>query len=167
LRLAAELSASTGLRLHHPARRGYDARVTIEAQGQATIRRTVEDVFDYLADPRNEPGWLPGARSVTMTSDGDVGRGSTFVGEYERAGRVDLEIAEFERPSRVTFRARAKIVRFDDAVQLAPVDGGTRVDPQMTAEPQGLMRLAGPLMGRTMRKQFASNWDHLRRALER
>ena len=64
-------------------------------------------------------------------------------------------------------RARSKIVRFDDAVQLAPVDGGTRLDAQMTAEPQGLMRVVGPLMGRTMRKQFASNWDHLRRALER
>lgn len=141
--------------------------MTIEAQGGATIRRVVEDVFDYVADPRNEPGWLPGAKSVTMTSDGELGRGSTFVGEYERAGRVELEIVAFDRPSRVTFRAHSKIVRFDDAVQLAPVEGGTRLDARMTAEPQGLLRLVGPLMGRTMRKQFASNWDHLRRALER
>ena len=140
--------------------------MTIEAQGEATIRRTVEDVFDYLADPRNEPRWLPGAKSVTMTSGGEPRRGSAFVGEYERAGRIELQIVEFERPSRVTFRAHSRIVRFDDAVQLAPVDGGTRLQAQMTAEPQGLMRLVGPLMGRTLRKQFASNWEHLRRALE-
>jgi carbon monoxide dehydrogenase subunit G len=140
--------------------------MTIEAQGEATIRRTVEDVFDYLADPRNEPRWLPGAKSVTMTSGGELGRGSAFLGEYERAGRVELQIVEFERPSRVTFRAHSRIVRFDDAVQLASVEGGTRLQAQMTAEPQGLMRLVGPLMGRTMRKQFASNWEHLRRALE-
>jgi carbon monoxide dehydrogenase subunit G len=141
--------------------------MAIEARGEVTIRRAVEDVFDYLADPRNEPSWLPGAKAVTMTRDGAVGRGSHFVGEYERAGRVELEIIEFERPSRVTFRARSKIVRFDDAVQLTSVEGGTRLEAQMAADPRGLMRLVGPLMGRTMRKQFASNWDYLRLALER
>lgn len=137
----------------------------IEAQGNARILRPVEDVFDYLADPRNEPKWLPGASSVVKTSDGEIGLGSTFLGEYRRAGRVELDVIEFVRPSRVTFRARSKIVHFDDAVQLAPVDGGTRLVARMTAEPQGAMRLMAPVMGRTMRKQFASNWDHLRRAL--
>lgn len=141
--------------------------MTIEAHGNATIQRSVEDVFDDLADPRNEPNWLPGAKSVTMTSDGELRSGSTFVGGHARAGRVELQIVEFERPSRVTFRAQSKIVHFDDAVQLTPIEGGTRLQAQMTAEPQGLMRLVGPLMGRTMRKQFASNWDYLRHALER
>jgi carbon monoxide dehydrogenase subunit G len=139
----------------------------IEADGATAIRRPVEEVFDYVADPRNEPSWLPGAKSVTMTSDGELGLGSTFVGEYARAGSVELELVEFERPVRVTFRARSKIVHFDDAVQLAPDAGGTRLQAHMTAEPQGAMRLIGPLMGRTMRTQFAANWDHLRRALER
>jgi carbon monoxide dehydrogenase subunit G len=141
--------------------------VSIEADGDTTIRRPVEDVFDYLADPRNELHWLPGAKSVEHTSEGELGLGSTFIGEYERAGRVELEIVEFERPSRVTFRARSKMVNFDDAVQLTPVEGGTRLIARMTANPQGLMRLVTPLMGRTMRKQFAANWDQLRRALER
>ena len=141
--------------------------VSIEAHGDATILRPLTDVFDYLADPRNEPEWLPGATSVEKTSDGEVGLGATFVGEYRRAGRVEVELVEFERPSRVTFRARSKIVHFDDAVRLTPVEGGTRLMAQMTAEPQGLMRLFAPLMARTLRRQFASNWDHLRRALER
>lgn len=140
--------------------------MAIEAHGEASIRRSVEDVFDYVADPRNEPRWLPGAKAVTMTSGGEVAQGSTFVGEYERAGRVELEIVEFERPSRVTFRAHSRIVDFDDAVHLTSVDDVTHLEAEMTAEPRGPMRLAGPLMGRTMRKQFASNWDHLRRALE-
>ena len=141
--------------------------MTIEADGSTTILRPVEDVFDYLADPRNEPQWLPGAHSVEKTSDGELGLGSAFLGEYQRAGRVELQIVEFERPWRVTFRARSKVVHFDDAVQLAPVEGGTRLVARMTAEPQGLMSLMAPVMRRTMRKQFASNWDHLRRALER
>jgi uncharacterized protein YndB with AHSA1/START domain len=141
--------------------------VVIEADGTATILRPVEDVFDYVADPRNEPEWLPGARSVKQTSDGELGLGSEFVGEYDRAGRVELSIVEFERPARVTFRIRSRIVQFDDAVQLKAIEGGTRLVARMTAEPQGLMRFLAPVMGRTLRRQFASNWDHLRRALER
>jgi hypothetical protein len=78
-----------------------------------------------------------------------------------------LSIVEFERPSRVTFRARSRIVHFDDAVQLTAIEGGTRLVARMTAEPRGLMRLLAPVMGRTLRRQFSSNWDHLRQALER
>ena len=104
-----------------------------------------------------------------MTSEGPVGLGSTFIGHYARAGRVELELAEFDRPRRVTFRARSRIVRFDDTVELTETNetnGHTRLKATMTAEPQGLMRLLSPLMARTMRRQFAANWDHLRRALE-
>jgi hypothetical protein len=36
----------------------------------------------------------------------------------------------------------------------------------MQATPRGVMRLAAPLMARTLRRQFAANWDHLRRAME-
>jgi uncharacterized protein YndB with AHSA1/START domain len=140
--------------------------MAIEARGRTAIRRSIEDVFDYLADPRNEPRWLPGAKSVTMTSEGEVGPGSRFVGEYARAGRVELELVEFERPLRVTFRVDSKIVRFDDAVELEPAEGQTRLQAHMTAHPKGLMRLVEPLMARSMRSQFAANWEHLRRALE-
>jgi carbon monoxide dehydrogenase subunit G len=140
--------------------------VTIQARGETTILRPIEEVFDFLADPRNEPRWLPGASSVTKTSDGPVGAGSTFVGSYQRAGRVELELAAFKRPLHVTFRARSKIVRFDDAVDLEPLETGTRLVAHMTAQPQGVMRFLAPVIARTMRRQFASNWDHLRRALE-
>jgi Polyketide cyclase / dehydrase and lipid transport len=95
-----------------------------------------------------------------------VGLGSTFFGDYRSAGSVQLELVEFERPRRVTFRARSRIVDFDDAVELTPVDGGTRLEARMTAQPRGAMRLVSPLMARTMRRQFAGNWDHLRQALE-
>jgi carbon monoxide dehydrogenase subunit G len=140
--------------------------VVIEARSETTILRSIEDVFDFLADPRNEPKWLPGAGSVTKTSDGPIAAGSRFVGEYQRAGRVELELVEFERPVRVTFRARSKIVDFDDAVDLAPLESGTRLVARMTAQPRGLMRFLAPAMARTMRRQFSANWDHLRRALE-
>ena len=140
--------------------------MSILARGETTIARPIDEVFDFLSNPCNEPKWLPGAASVEMTSEGPVGLGSTFIGHYARAGRVELELAEFDRPRRVTFRARSRIVRFDDTVELTETNGHTRLEATMTAEPQGLMRLLSPLMARTMRRQFAANWDHLRQNLE-
>jgi len=133
----------------------------IEAHAHATINAPVETVFDAVADATNEPHWLPGAQSVEKVTDGPVGLGTRFRGAYARAGEVSLEIIEFERPDRVTFRARSRIVDFDDAIVLTAQDGRTRLDARMTAQPRGVMRLFGPLMARTMRSQFEANWPHL------
>jgi carbon monoxide dehydrogenase subunit G len=138
----------------------------IEAHGNTEIERPATEVFDYLADARNEPEWLPGAERVEKVSEGPVGLGTRFSGTYARAGTVELELVEFEPPRRVTFRARSRIVHFDDAVELSEGDGRTVLRAVMTAQPQGLMRLAAPLMERTMRRQFAGNWQHLRAHLE-
>jgi carbon monoxide dehydrogenase subunit G len=138
----------------------------IEVDGRTRIACPIQDVFDYVSDPRNEPKWLPGATAVEMTSEGPVGLGSTFVGHYSRAGRVELTLVEFERPRKVTFRAHSKIVDFDDAVELSENDTGTRLEARMLATPRGLMRLFGPVMARTLRRQFAANWDHLRHTME-
>lgn len=138
----------------------------IEARATVLIERPIEEVFDYLADSRNEPSWLPGAERVDKTSDGEVGLGTTFDGTYARAGRVELELVRFERPNAVTFRAHSRIVDFDDAVELSDEGGKTRLNATMTAQPRGLMKLAAPLMAKTMRKQFEGNWAHLKAALE-
>jgi uncharacterized protein YndB with AHSA1/START domain len=139
----------------------------IRAHGSAQIAAAPETVFDYLADARNEPQWLPGASNVEKTSDGEVGLGTTFRGEYARAGAIEVEIVEFDRPRRLTIRGRAKSMTFDDAITLAPDGSGTRLEAEMTAEPRGVFKLVAPMMGRVIRTQFAGNWAHLKNALER
>jgi hypothetical protein len=79
-------------------------------------------------------GFRIGASSVTKTSERSVGAGSKFVGQYQRAGRVELGLAEFQRPVRISLRARSKIVRVDDVVDLAPLENGTRLMARMTAQ---------------------------------
>jgi uncharacterized protein YndB with AHSA1/START domain len=139
----------------------------IEASSEIGIRAPAEKVFDYLADARNEPEWLPGAERVEKVTDGDVGLGTRFKGLYVRAGTVDLELVEFERPRRLTFRAGSRVVAFDDAVTLEERDGETLLRARMEAQPRGPMRVVAPMMARTMRRQFEENWKHLKAALER
>jgi carbon monoxide dehydrogenase subunit G len=47
----------------------------IEARGGTEIEAPIDRVFDYVADARNEPDWLPGAEKVEKVSDGPVGFG--------------------------------------------------------------------------------------------
>lgn len=138
----------------------------IVAHGEVFIQRPIVEVFDFVADARNEPTWLPGATQVEKTTEGSVGQGTRFQGEYARAGTVSLELVEFDRPNRVTFRARSRIVHFDDAVTLVSEGTGTRLRATMEASPQGVMKFMAPVMGRVMRKQFESNWNVLKDALE-
>ena len=46
-------------------------------KGSILIRRPVEEVFDYVADERNEPGYNPQLRSVEKTTPGPIGVGTS------------------------------------------------------------------------------------------
>jgi carbon monoxide dehydrogenase subunit G len=138
----------------------------IVVRGAVQIARSATEVFDFLSDVRNEPKWLPGASDIEMLTPAPVGKGSRFRGQYARAGRVELELVEFERPYRVTFRARAAIVDFDDTVRLTESAHGTHLEATMTAQPKGIMRLFAFAMRRVMQKQFAANWQLLKSHLE-
>jgi uncharacterized protein YndB with AHSA1/START domain len=139
----------------------------IEAHAETTFDAPIETVFDAIADATNEPAWLPGAQKVEKETAGPVGLGSRFKGTYARAGEVALEIVDYERPNRVTFRAKSRIVEFDDEVRLTGDGTRTKLEARMLARPRGLMRLLTPLMAGTMRTQFEQNWPHLGGYLER
>jgi carbon monoxide dehydrogenase subunit G len=138
----------------------------LEARGTTEISRSPEEVFDYLADLRNEPLWLPGAADIRLTSDGKVGRGSTFEGTYARAGQVKCSISRHQRPGQLTIHGEGKGMTFDDEVTLTATTVGTRLDAVMWTQPKGLFKLFAPMMGRIIGKQFQGNWDNLKRVLE-
>lgn len=138
----------------------------LESRGGTTIARPIETVFDYVADMRNEPKWLPGADDVRLVSGEPIGGGSQFSGTYARAGKVSCTISEYERPHRVVIHGEAKGMSFDDAITLTPVDGGTQLSAIMRTEPKGLFKLVAPMIGRVIGKQFQSNWERLRDVLE-
>jgi carbon monoxide dehydrogenase subunit G len=139
----------------------------ILATGGVLIRCPTPEVFEFVADARNEPSWLPGAELVEKVTPGEVRLGTVFEGRYRGAGRVRLEIVTYEPPTAVTFRARARIVHFDDRIVLINEEGGTRLTAVMEAQPVGFMRIFERAMARTMKRQFAANWEALLLPLER
>jgi len=138
----------------------------LESRGATRIERPLDVIFDYLADMRHEPEWLPGASNVRQTSEGVIGQGTTFAGTYARAGTVTCELVAFDRPRALTIHGDARGMSFDDEILLREVDGGTELTATMRTTPKGLFKLVAPMMGRVIDRQFQGNWDRLKAKLE-
>ena len=54
--------------------------------GEVTIDAPVEEVFDLVADERNEPRYNPRIVHAEKLSEGPVGRGSRFVAKPKGMG---------------------------------------------------------------------------------
>ena len=69
--------------------------------GRTVFSRPVEDLFDFLADPRNEPLYNPLILSAEKITAGPIGVGTRFVQRAKslgRVGSVNVEVVSYIRP---------------------------------------------------------------------
>jgi uncharacterized protein YndB with AHSA1/START domain len=112
----------------------------IQISNTIEINRPVNQVFDFLADPQNNPKWMP-VESVKKVSSGDIGVGTKFKQKFELMGasyEVDCIITAFERNKKISFRFVAPIFKWDGEYLFQPDKDGTRLSAQ------GGVRLLGP-----------------------
>jgi carbon monoxide dehydrogenase subunit G len=138
----------------------------ITTNGSTVVDAPVEVVFDFLADARNEPRWLPGASNVRLTSGEPIGEGSIFMGDYARAGTVTVRLARHDRPHYISLAGDARNLSFVDEIELIATERGTSVVATMITEPKGVFRLFAPMMRKIIGQQFQANWDNLKTTLE-
>ena len=140
----------------------------ITAHWQTGIERPVEEVFDYVADLKNEPTWNPDASNVVQTSDGPVGLGTTWEENFARVGHYVTTIDAYERPTTLGFDARNPktdaVVRFRFEPQ---GDAAADVCCVVELTMKGAMRLFEPLMAPMIRRQIEqTRGPMLKKALE-
>ena len=74
-------------------------------EGETIINRPVEEVFDVVADERNEPRYNPRLLWVEKLSSGPVGRGTQYRAATKTIGRpveMTIEFIDYERPRHLT-----------------------------------------------------------------
>ncbi len=138
-------------------------------EGEIVIERPVEDVFDFVADERNEPRYNPRMRSAEQSSEGPIGSGTRFRTELETIGRTVPMIVEFtgyERPSRLASVTRSSMMETEGALTFESVPGGTRMCWSWEVRPRGALRLMAPLVGVIGRRQEQRIWGNLNRLVE-
>jgi carbon monoxide dehydrogenase subunit G len=137
--------------------------------GSITIRRPVEEVFDFVADERNEPAYNPQLQSAQKTSPGPIGVGTLWhvvATSGKRATPFELEVTEYARPSRLSSMTRMSTADISGALTFAPDAGGTRMSWSWDLRPKGILKLATPLFAAVGRRQEQRIWSSLKAHLE-
>jgi uncharacterized protein YndB with AHSA1/START domain len=75
--------------------------LVIESTTVASLPQSPEVVFDFVADPANQPRWNSELTNMELLTEGPSRLGSRMAGDYSPLGRIETEITVFERPSRL------------------------------------------------------------------
>ena len=137
--------------------------------GELVIDRPVHEVFDFVADERNEPRCNPRICRAEKLSPGPIGRGTRFRAEAATLGRtvgMTIQYTAYERPSRLASSIHMQAADIVGTLRFDPVPDGTRMSWSWDVRPHGLYRLLTPVIARVGSRQEQENWGGLKRFLE-
>jgi uncharacterized protein YndB with AHSA1/START domain len=138
--------------------------------GEIVIAAPVEQVFDMVADERNEPRYNPRIVRAEKTSDGPVGRGTRFTAQPRGMGPkgiMTVEVVDYDRPDRLVMSIGSSYLDVVGALSFAPVDGGTRMRWSWDMRLRGALRVLSPLMRAVGPRWEYRNWVGLKNFMER
>ncbi len=117
--------------------------------GEIIIAAPVEQVFDMVADERNEPQYNPRIARTEKTSQGPVGRGARFTAQPRGMGAtgvMTVEIVDYDRPRRLVTSIRSSYLDVDGTLTFYESDGGTRMRWSWDMRLRGAMRVLSPVV---------------------
>jgi hypothetical protein len=82
-------------------------------------------------------------------------------------GRMQIEIVEYERPTRLGFIGQARPLSMHHHFTLTADHRGTRAEQRIDVRPKGLLRLLSPLMAVMLKRMIQRNTADLKRYLEK
>jgi len=127
-------------------------------------------VFDFMTDPENLAKWQTTKTRVEPLTEGEPRQGFR-IREWTRTPRGKeleevVEFDEFVRPSRLHVHVVEGEHPIDGRWLLEETGQGTTVEFEAEGDLRGALRLAEPVVGRLMRRQFAEYHEKLRRYVE-
>jgi hypothetical protein len=147
-----------------------------QIKGEIVIRRPVEEVFDFVADERNEPSFNERMFRAELVTPEPIGAGSRFLVAstmMRRMVEMTVEFTAFQRPrllgstSRSVTQGRTgRPLVIVGSLTFDPVPEGTRMRWSWQIDTPGVMKPLRPLVERMGRRQEQRVWASLKRLLE-
>jgi len=142
----------------------------VHIAGEIVIDRAPDEVFDFVADERNEPGFNPRMLRAEQVSEGPIGLGTRFRAETVmgpgRTAEMVIEYTAYDRPHRLASSTRLASMEIRGALTFVPDGGGTRMRWSWELQPRGALRLLGPVLALVGRRQERQIWTSLKHLLE-
>jgi uncharacterized membrane protein len=144
--------------------------VGVDVVTQIEIRRPLEQVAEFAADPGNAPAWYTRIASVDWLTPPPLAHGSRvrFVARFlGRRLEYVYEIVEHVPGARLVMRtAQGPFPMETTYTWSAHGDSRTRMTLRNRGEPAGAPRLAAPLVAMAMRRANRQDLRRLKRLLE-
>jgi uncharacterized protein YndB with AHSA1/START domain len=134
------------------------------------IERRPEEVWAYIADPRNDPHWCAKVMSVQQVS----GKGPGSEARYrvihrpvrlKKPKELAVTVEEFTPPHRMRLREEDDDGVFDVTYELQPAENGTRLT-QHDEIAWKIPRLQRPIARRMVSRDVQNQLSALKRLLE-
>ena len=141
----------------------------VRIRGDVIIDASAGEVFDFVADERNEPTYNPRIVRAEKSSSGPVGAGSRFVSEPKsigRSGTMTLEIIEYDRPHRLHNRVCSRYMQVDGTLIFDELGGRTRLRWDWDMDLVGPWKVLSPVLAVLGPPWERRNWVGLKRCLE-
>ena len=145
--------------------------MAIKFAGDFEVKRTPEDVYDFLSDPSKFATLLPDFQGLSIQDPTHftikVNVGISYI---RGTAEIKMELAQAERPKRAQYKGQGSMaggnVTLMAGFDLSPIEGGTKVAWQGEAQIfGGLASMAGGLLEPLGKKQVQKLIDGLQAAL--
>jgi uncharacterized protein len=146
--------------------------MAIKFAGDFEVKRTPEEVYDFLSDPSRFAALLPDFQGLSIQDATHftvkVNVGISYI---KGTAEVKMELAEADRPKRAQYKGRGSMaggnVALTAGFDVLAVDGGAKVAWQGAAQVFGrLTSMAGGLLEPLGKKQVQKLIDGLQAALK-
>lgn len=117
------------------------------------IARPRDEVFDAMADARNELAWNSRVTACELVSGEPIGKGTKFT-TTNRGMKYVAFVTTYDRPDQVGFNVVGKAMEINALMRFTDSADGTHMAVQFDLGPTGFMRLMMPLMAGPIRKDF-------------
>jgi len=141
----------------------------LRIEASVVINRPVEEVFEFVTNPENDPQWRSGFLESKQTSEGPKGVGTTEQGVVQLLGRRiewTAEATEYEPNKKVKDKVAAGPMSAEQSQTFEPVEGGTRFTLVLEGETGGFFRLAEPIVIRILQRDLEADVANLKDILE-
>jgi len=138
-------------------------------QGETVIGRPIDEVFDFVADERNEPTYNPRMVRAEQVTEGPIGKGTRFAAAAKSMGREQdmlIEFTTYERPKKLASTTSMSSADISGTLTFEEDVIGTRLHWSWDVKPKGARKLLAPLMARVGKHQEEEIWAGLKQYLE-
>jgi carbon monoxide dehydrogenase subunit G len=133
------------------------------------IDRPLEEVWDFVANPANNPQWQSGVELSDQSPTGPIKVGTRvrvvrrFMGQKVE---VVFETTVFEPNAQFAFKSLSGPLTISGSISVAVTDGRTEVTYQATGEAAGVLGLGETIISGLVNKQVGDDLKALKKLLE-